>query len=288
MDRWVRDDLAPGSRPGGRSGPSGGGSKPAGAGSRSAGPGRAAKPLPPEVAADIRRAADTATAHHREVLVDKMEAAVAAYDRNRFQDAVRLGKQVAAETPAVPAVRQLVGLAAYRAGRWREAVAQLEAYGELADEVDQVPALMDSYRALGRPRKVAGLWTDLRQRSPGPEVLAEARMVAAGMLGDRGDLPGAIDLMVAGGAARAVRNPSDRHLRQWYALADLYERAGDLPRARELFLRVVRAEPDAYDVADRLDALGPDRPRRPRRRPVGGSGNREPAVGSTEKAGPGT
>ncbi|MGH8987732.1 MAG: tetratricopeptide repeat protein, partial [Acidimicrobiales bacterium] len=59
------------------------------------------------------------------------------------------------------------------------------------------------------------------------------------------------------GAARALRNPSDRHLRQWYALADLYERAGDLPRARELFQRVARADAGAYDVAERLDALGP-------------------------------
>jgi len=256
-----------------------------GAGTGPSGSSRTPKPLPPEVAADIRRAADTATAHHREVLVGKMEDAVAAYDRNRFQDAVRLGKQVAAEAPAVPAVRQLVGLAAYRAGKWREAIRQLEAYGELTDEVDEVPALMDSYRAVGRPKKVADLWTDLRQRSPEPEVLAEARIVAAGTLGDRGDLPGAIDLLVAAGAAKALRNPSDRHVRQWYALADLYERAGDLPKARELFLRVVRAEPDAYDVVARLDALGPDSPRRPRRRPAARSAK---AASPTTKAVPAT
>jgi len=285
MDRWVRDDRSDAGgdaddgrqarrRSAGRTTTSGRRSAPAAGGrpatdvGRDPGGSRPVKPLPPEGAADIRKAADTATAHHREVIVGKMESAVAAYDRNRFQDAVRLGKQVAAEAPAVPAVRQLVGLAAYRAGRWREAVRQLEAYDELADDVEHIPALMDSYRALGRPKKVADLWAALRQQSPDPEVLAEARMVAAGMLGDRGDLPGAIDLMVAGGAGKALRNPSDRHLRQWYALADFYERAGDLPKARDLFLRVLRADPAAYDVADRLDALGPDRPRRPRRRPV--------------------
>ena len=110
------------------------------------------------------------------------------------------------------------------------------------------------------------MWTELRQRSPEPEVLAEARIVAAGSLADRGDLDGAISLLAGAGAAKALRNPADRHLRQWYALGDLYERAGDLPRAREFFLRVLRADPDAYDVADRLEALGPDRSRRNRKR----------------------
>jgi len=214
------------------------------------------KPLPADIAAEIRRAADTATAHHREVLVDKMTDAVAAYDRGRYQEAARLGKQVANETPSVAAVRHLVGLSAYRAGRWREAVRQLEAYGRLTDDVDHVPALMDCHRALGKPRNVARLWAKLRLRSPEPDVLAEGRMVAAGMLSDRGDLAGAISMLATAGVGKALRNPSDRHLRQWYVLGDLYERVGDLPRARELFLRVAQADPDAYDLADRLVGLG--------------------------------
>jgi tetratricopeptide (TPR) repeat protein len=195
-----------------------------------------------------------------------MEDAVAAYDRGRYPEAARLAKQVANETPQVPAVRQLVGLAAYRAGRWREAIRQLDAYGALTDELDHIPALMDSHRALGKPRKVAQMWNDLRLRSPDPEVLAEARIVAAGSLADRADLDGAVSLLLSAGAAKALRNPADRHLRQWYALGDLYERAGDLPRARELFVRIYKADPDAYDVADRLGNLGPDRARRNRKR----------------------
>jgi tetratricopeptide (TPR) repeat protein len=220
------------------------------------------------VAADIRKAADAATAHHRDVLVGKMTDAVLAYDRNRFEEAVRLATQVAAEAPAVPAVRELAGLAAYRSQRWRDAVRHLQAYGGLTEDVDHVPALMDAYRALGKASKVADLWTELRRRSPPPEVLAEARIVAAATLADRGDLRGAIELLVGAGAARSLRNPSDRHLRQWYALADLYERAGDVPRARELFLRVARSDPEAYDTADRLATLGPDRSPRRRRRPA--------------------
>jgi hypothetical protein len=52
-----------------------------------------------------------------------------------------------------------------------------------------------------------------------------------------------------------VKKPKDHHLRQWYALADLYERAGDIPRARDLFNRVASIDPDAFDIRERLQAL---------------------------------
>ena len=58
-----------------------------------------------------------------------------------------------------------------------------------------------------------------------------------------------------GAAARNVRGPHERHVRQWYMLADLYERAGDVPRARELFGRVVAADPELSDAAERLAGL---------------------------------
>jgi tetratricopeptide (TPR) repeat protein len=221
--------------------------------------------LPAEVASEIRRAADGATAHHREALVDRMEKAVAAFERGRYQEALRYGTELVREVGTVPAVRRLAGFAAYRVGRWRDAVRHLEAYTELSGDMDAVPALMDSLRALGRHPRVAAAWAELRRGAADADVLAEARIVAAGSLADRGRLPEAIELLASAGAGRPLRNPSERHLRQWYALADLFERSGDLPRARELFGRVARVDPEAYDVAERLDALGPATARRPRR-----------------------
>jgi tetratricopeptide (TPR) repeat protein len=241
--------------------------------------------LPADVATEIRRAADGATARHREALVERMEKAVAAFERGRYQDAARYGNELTREVGSVAAVRRLAGFAAYRIGRWRDAARHLGAYTELTDEPDAVPALMDSLRALGRHARVASSWADLRHRSPDADILSEARMVAAGSLGDRGRLPEAIELLASSGAGRALRNPSDRHLRQWYALGDLYERAGDVPRARELFLRVARVDPEAYDVADRLDSLGTSARRRARRAPTAPrSGSPGPASPSPQRA----
>jgi tetratricopeptide (TPR) repeat protein len=234
------------------------------------------------VATQIRQAADVATARHREQLVERAESAAVSYERGRAQDALRIIKPVADEVPGVAGVRELAGLAAYRSNRWREAARHLQAYGSLTDSVDHVPVLMDCQRALQKPKKVAELWSDLRHSSPDPDVLAEGRIVAAATLAEGGDLNGAISLLATAGAAKALRNPSDRHVRQWYVLADLYERAGDLPRARQYFDRVSKADPGAYDVAERMRNLGSERKARPKRkaqpRRAGPSASRAPSA----------
>jgi hypothetical protein len=92
-------------------------------------------------------------------------------------------------------------------------------------------------------------------------------VVASASLAENGDLSGAISMLSTAGATKALRNPSARHIRQWYLLGDLYERAGDVPRAREFFERVARADRDAYDVTERLTGLGPERKPRARPRP---------------------
>jgi hypothetical protein len=226
--------------------------------------------LPPEVATEIRNAADIATAAHRERLVEKAEAAFGSYERGRFQDALRQIKPVVAETPGVAAVQELTGLAAYRSGKYREAARHLQTFGEMSDATNHLPELMDCQRALRKPKKVAELWTELRQSSPDPDVLAEGRIVAASSLAETGDLNGAISMLATAGATKNLRNPAERHLRQWYVLADLYERAGDIPRAREYFERVRRSDAEAYDVTERLRSLGPER------RAAGGSHKRPP------------
>ena len=125
--------------------------------------------------------------------------------------------------------------------------------------------LMPEAETTVKPKKVAELWAELRHSSPDPDILAEGRIVAAAALADSGDLKGAIAMLATAGATKALRNPSDRHVRQWYLLADLYERAGDVPRAREYFERILRADPEAYDVAERLRGLGAERRVRPKR-----------------------
>ena len=206
--------------------------------------------LAPDVAAELAEVRGPRGAPR---LQQRLGDAARAYERNRYQDARRILKPLAAEAPAAPSVRELYGLTLYEMGRWKEAARELEAFGSLTGSVDQHPVLADCYRALGRYRVVDELWEELRAASPSAELVAEGRIVAAGAKADEGDVRGAIALLER--TKLDVKKPKQHHLRLLYALADLYERAGDIPRARELFGRVVRHAPAFFDTEERLKAL---------------------------------
>ncbi|HEX2700189.1 MAG TPA: tetratricopeptide repeat protein [Acidimicrobiales bacterium] len=183
----------------------------------------------------------------------RMAEAVKAYERDRYQDALTTLRPVARVAPMSPAVRELHGLTLYRLGKWTAAIRELEAFHALTGSYDQHPVLADCYRAKGRMGRVEELFEELRKSSPSPDVLTEGRIVTAMARADRGDLAGAVELLER--ARTKVRSPQLHHLRLWYALADLYERAGELPRARALFASVLDHDPTLFDTAERVTGL---------------------------------
>ena len=126
-------------------------------------------------------------------------------------------------------MRELVGLCHYRLGNYAAAAREIEAYVELSGAVDQNPVLMDCYRAQHRRKKVDEAWQVLAAVSPSAESVAEGRIVLAGALADQGRLDEA--LVALRRRAEGIRNPKEHHLRLWYALADLEDRAGNRGRS---------------------------------------------------------
>jgi tetratricopeptide (TPR) repeat protein len=185
---------------------------------------------------------------------DQLMKAADAFARDHERDALRMLRPLRDALPDSPSVRELLGLTQYRLGHYPAATKELEAFVDLTGSVEQHPVLMDSYRAQRRWRKVDERWRELTAASPGADLVTEGRIVAAGALADRGRLDEAIALLTR--ANRKVSTPKAHHLRLWYALADLEERAGNVPRARGLFERVRRQDPGFADVAERLAVLG--------------------------------
>ena len=151
-------------------------------------------------------------------------------------------------------MRELYGLVLYRLGRFDAAMAELEFFRELSGSVEQHPVLADCHRALGRWADVEALWKRV------------GRGVPVGRAGDRGtpragrrqgrqvgSCPRPSGCWSTAGGCRRV--PGLHHLRRAYALADLYERAGRPPRARELFRWVESHDPRLADVSQRVLAL---------------------------------
>jgi thioredoxin-like negative regulator of GroEL len=239
---------AGGARPGG---PKPSSSAPAGSAAKAGGAraGGASEPAP--VDDDLRGAVPSARLPR---FAGRLREAADAFNRERFEEARRILRPLAAQAPRAASVRELYGLSLYRLGRWAQAARELEAYRSLTGSTEQNPVLADAYRALGRYAEAEELWDELRAASPRAELVAEGRIVAAGALADQGRLEDAIDVL-APAVNRPTRKPRLHHLRMAYALADLYERAGDLPRARELFGRIAASDAEFVDVDARLRAL---------------------------------
>ncbi|HKY67119.1 MAG TPA: tetratricopeptide repeat protein, partial [Acidimicrobiales bacterium] len=183
----------------------------------------------------------------------RLKEASDAFRRERYDEARRILRPLAEQAPGASSVRELYGLTLYRLGRWAQAKRELEAFRTQTGSTEQHPVLADCARALGRYAEVEELWEELRAASPSGALVAEGRIVAAGALADQGRLDEAIALLEGGN--KPTKKLMLHHLRMSYALADLYERAGDLPRARDLFGRVAATDPDFVDVQARLRAL---------------------------------
>ena len=200
---------------------------------------------------EVARATEGAS--HVPKLGARLSEAAKAFEGERFTDARRILRPLAERASRSAPVRELYGLTLYRLGQWKAAVAQLEAFQRLTNSTEQHPVLADCERALGHYDRVDELWHELKTASPSAELVAEGRIVAAGALADQNRLDDAITLLEQG--VRRPKRLRPHHLRLLYALADLTERAGDVPRARELFRRVRDADHDFADVQARLRAL---------------------------------
>lgn len=188
-------------------------------------------------------------------VIERVALALDAFEKGRYAESRRIIVPVTRECEGVEFIHEIAGLSLYRSGSWRDAAEHLEiARKQSGGSTLNHPMLADCYRALKRYDKVEELWKELKDASPDAAIVAEGRIVAAGALADKGDLQGAVRTM-----EQVRKDPSkvrEHHLREWYVLADLYDRSGDVIKAREWFTKVARADKGFADVETRLAELG--------------------------------
>jgi tetratricopeptide (TPR) repeat protein len=159
-----------------------------------------------------------------------------------------------ARAARVGAVREAVGIAAYHAGEWAEALTELRAARRISGDPRVLPVIADCERALGRPDQAVKVLNDPDIRRLDAETRAELLIVVAGARRDLGQLDAALSVLARGGLDRERPRPGAARL--WYAYADTLEAAGRRDEAASWFAASAGEDRDGeLDSADRAAAL---------------------------------
>ncbi len=185
--------------------------------------------------------------------IASLQEASQAFEEGRERDALRIVKPLYENFGQASGVHELYGMSLYATGKFKQAKPILEDFVNKTGSYDQHPLLMDIYRAEKNFIKVDQLWEELGSVSPSGEVVAEGRIVHSQSLAERGQISEALKQLRK--KTKPLARPKLHHLRLWYCLADLEERAGNIVEARQWFNRISKVIPDFADVDYRLKQL---------------------------------
>jgi tetratricopeptide (TPR) repeat protein len=204
------------------------------------------------VVGELRRVAKAGQADRA---IARLERAVELLERADARGAASEAAKAKDLAPRSATVREVLGMALYRQERWHEALAAMQAYRRISGRADQNHLIADCQRALGHPERAVPLAEEaLVARGVPLAAKAEAVIVAASALADMARFDQALGLL------RRVKTRDDvagpEVLRVWYVTGDVLARAGRPQEAAREFRKIMRHDPSAFDVAERLSQLG--------------------------------
>jgi tetratricopeptide (TPR) repeat protein len=203
--------------------------------------------LDAEARAELRTLpADLADAVARQLVAAGLDE-----DPERAYQHARAAHSLAAR---VGVVREACGVAAYRAGKWAEALAELRAARRLTGRGSYLPMMADCERALGRPDRALDLVSGPEARSADPATRIELRIVESGIRRDQGLPEAAVAALQLPEITEGRIRPGSARL--FYAYADALLEAGRDDESREWFRKAAIADADGEtDAAERFEEL---------------------------------
>jgi len=153
--------------------------------------------------------------------------------------------------PRIPAVREALGICAYKTGRYGEALAEFRTHRRLTGVVDYLPVMADCERGLGRPERAIEIAQDPAAAALSPGMAVELRIVLAGARLDLGQPDAA--LLALRGADLDPNRRDPWSARLFYAYAQALAQAGRATEAREWFAAAAAADTEGEtDAAERI------------------------------------
>ncbi|MGO1950348.1 MAG: tetratricopeptide repeat protein [Mycobacteriaceae bacterium] len=154
----------------------------------------------------------------------------------------------------VPITRETLGIAAYHAGEWKEALNELRAARRMAGGPGLLAVMADCERGLGKPEKAIELGRSQESEELDPESRAELAIVVAGAHHDLSQNDQALAVLEA--ETESTDLPEVTALRVTYAHADALLAVGDTDQARQWFRRAQDMDTEkVLDAEDRLREL---------------------------------
>jgi tetratricopeptide (TPR) repeat protein len=151
-------------------------------------------------------------------------------------------------------VREATGEAAYAAGHYAEALAELRAAKRMNGATAYLPIMADCHRALGHPDQALKLAKSPSVANFAPEAKAEMTIVEAGARRDLGQLDAALRTLET--APLNSKSRASWVVRLRYAYADTLLEAGRETDALAWFHRTQAIDGEEItDAAERADAL---------------------------------
>jgi tetratricopeptide (TPR) repeat protein len=204
-----------------------------------------------QLSREVRDELGSLSADRASIVGRYMVAAELASDPEQAYRYAQAARKLAAR---IGVVREVSGIAAYRTGRWAEALSELQAGRRMTGRNDYLPLMADSERGLGRLDRGLDLVHSAEAKRLPRAAQIELRIVESGIRRDQG---------LADAAVLALQVPelTDGKQRPWsgrlfYAYGEALIAAGRAEAAREAFSRAVVADEDEEtDALARLDEL---------------------------------
>lgn len=147
-------------------------------------------------------------------------------------------------------VREAVGLAAYHAGEWQTAIAELRTFHRIIGRQPHLAVIADCERALGRPERAIDLYRHADRTLMSPAEATELLIVAAGARRDLGQDEAAVAMLQVP-ELTGPSTPAQARLR--YAYADALLAAGRTEEAHDWFSRAVEVDEEGEtDAVERM------------------------------------
>ncbi|CAN5709588.1 tetratricopeptide repeat protein [soil metagenome] len=229
-----------------------------GADSRDNHSGPPAPPIPPTVdakqlAPDVRRELSTLDKTTADTIARHLVAAgdLLEEDPEAALEHARAARQ---RSGRIAAIREAVGIAAYRCGDWAQALSELRAARRMGAKSELLPLIADCERGVGRPERAIEL-----ARTPEAEALTgdeadELRIVVAGARADLGQLEQSLAVLAS--PPLDPKRSGQTAARLFYAYAEALLALDRTEEALQWFFHAASADVEnVTDAEDRISEL---------------------------------